>query len=73
LLLAKLDPLALNIIRQMTDTWAKLRKVLTNDKGDHGGSISSGGFQAFDQLLYLPDLDVLFSLVGLGVTHVGGW
>ncbi len=47
--------------------------ILTNDEGNHGGSISSGGFQAFDQLLHLPDFNVFLGLVCLGVTHVGGW
>jgi hypothetical protein len=31
---------------------------LTNDERDHGGSISSGGFETLDQLLDLPDLNL---------------
>ena len=29
-----------------------------NDKWDHGGSISSGQLQTFDQLFHFPDLDI---------------
>ena len=46
--------------------------ILTNDERNHRGSISSSSLQALDELLHLPDLDVLLGLVGLGVTHVGG-
>jgi hypothetical protein len=45
------------------------RRALTNNQGNHGGSISPGSLQALDQLLDLPDFDVLLRLVGLGVTH----
>lgn len=34
------------------------RGGLTNDEGNHGRAISSGGFEALDQLLDLPDLDL---------------
>ncbi len=45
----------------------------TNNQRDHGSSISSSRLQALDQLLHLPDLNVLLSLAGgLRVTHVGG-
>jgi hypothetical protein len=46
--------------------------VLTNNEGNHGGSISSGRFQALDELFHLPNLNVLLSLVCLGVTHDEG-
>lgn len=44
---------------------------LTNDEGNHGGSIATRGFQALDQLLHLPNFNVLLGLVGLGVAHDG--
>ena len=47
----------------------KMAMGLTNDQRNHGGSISSSRFQAFDQFLHLPDLDILLRLVGLGVAH----
>jgi hypothetical protein len=37
----------------------------TDDERNHGGSISTSGFKTLDQLLDLPDLNVLFSLIGL--------
>ena len=46
---------------------------LTNNEGNHGCSIATSGFQALDQFLHLPDLDILLGLVGLGVTHDGGF
>jgi hypothetical protein len=47
-------------------------KELTDDEGDHRGSIASCGLEAFDQLLYFPDLDVLLRLILLGRcrTHI---
>jgi hypothetical protein len=45
------------------------RQALTDNERNHGGSISPGSLKTFDQLLHLPDLDVLLRLVGLGVTH----
>lgn len=45
---------------------------LTDDERDHGGPISSGSFQALDQLFDLPDLDILLGLVGLLFTHDDG-
>ena len=41
----------------------------TDDEGDHGGPISSGGLEAFDELLDLPNLDVLLRLVCLRGAH----
>jgi hypothetical protein len=66
----KLDPLGLQTL--VSTAVCTHVAVLTNDEGDHGGSISSSGFQALDELFHLPDLDVLLGLVGLGVTHFGG-
>ena len=44
-----------------------------DDEGNHGGSIAAGGFQALDELLDLPDLDVLVGLVALaGALLFGG-
>lgn len=49
------------------------REPRTNDEGNHGGSISSGGLEALDQLLDLPDLDLSTAAVsaigarGLGI------
>jgi hypothetical protein len=37
----------------------------TDDEGNHACAIAPGGFEAFDELLDLPDFDVLLSLVGL--------
>ncbi len=37
----------------------------TNDEGNHACAIATGGLEALDQLLDLPDLNVLLSLVGL--------
>ncbi len=37
----------------------------TDDEGNHGCAISASGFEALDQLLNLPDLNVLLSLIGL--------
>ena len=46
-------------------------KALTNDERNHGRSISAGGLEALDQLLDLPDLNVLLGLVVLLlVAHV---
>ena len=50
----------------------RLATSLTDDQGDHGGSIPPSRFQALDQFLHLPDLDILLRLVGLGVAHVDG-
>lgn len=46
-------------------------KALTNNEGNHGRSISAGGFQALDQLLHLPDLNVLLRFVRLRRAHLG--
>ena len=43
---------------------------LTDDKGNHGCSISSGLLKPLDELLHLPYLDVLLRLVGLWGAHV---
>jgi len=43
-----------------------------DDERDHGGAVSARLFEALDQLLHLPHLDVLLGLVGLWVTHDGG-
>jgi hypothetical protein len=65
----RLDPLALEIrVRGYEED--STRQALTDDERDHGGSISSGSFQALDQLLHFPDLDILLGLVGLGVAHL---
>jgi hypothetical protein len=63
----KLDPLGLQAL--VSTTSCRHAALLTNDEGDHGGSISSSSFQALDELFHLPDLDILLGLVGLGVTH----
>lgn len=42
-----------------------------DDEGNHGGSISAGSFQALNELLDLPDLDVLVGL-GAGALLFGG-
>ena len=34
----------------------------TNDEGNHGSSIATSGFKTLDQLLDLPDLNVLLRL-----------
>ena len=47
--------------------------LLTNNEGNHGCSIAASSLQALDQLLDLPDLDVLLGLVRLGVAHFGCW
>lgn len=44
---------------------------LTNDQGNHGSSVSSGGFEPLDELFNLPYFDVLFSLVRLRCAHDG--
>lgn len=43
----------------------------TNNQRNHGGSVSSGCFEALDELLNLPYFDVLFRLVGLRCAHDG--
>jgi hypothetical protein len=65
---ARLGPL---VLETLLDIYAMhdAATVLTNDQRNHGGSIASSRFQAFDQFLHLPDLDILLCLVGLGVTH----
>jgi hypothetical protein len=37
----------------------------TDDEGNHGCAIATGGFEALDELLDLPDLNVLLRIVGL--------
>lgn len=37
---------------------ASLPPLLTDNEGNHGGSVSAGGFKTLDQLLDLPHLDV---------------
>jgi hypothetical protein len=37
----------------------------TDNEGNHGCAISTGGFKTLDQLLDLPDLNVLLGVVGL--------
>jgi hypothetical protein len=44
---------------------------LTDDQRDHRRAIATSQFQAFDQLLYLPDLNILLRFTGLRGTHVG--
>jgi hypothetical protein len=56
------------------------RGLLTDDERDHGCAIAAGSFKTLDQLLDLPDLDVLLGVVGLlllrrhgrGVCGLGG-
>lgn len=36
--------------------------IRTNDKGNHGRSITTSRLQTLDQFLHLPDLDVLLGL-----------
>lgn len=45
----------------------------TDDERNHGSSISAGRFKTLDQLLDLPDFDVLLGFTGLLLfgTHVG--
>lgn len=43
----------------------------TDNERNHGGSISAGGFQALDQFLHLPDLDVLLHIVRLLLLLLG--
>ena len=43
----------------------------TNDERDHACSVAASSLEAFDQLFDLPYLNVLFSVVCLGGTHVG--
>ena len=43
----------------------------TNDKRDHGGSVSSSGLKPLDEFLHLPYLDVLLRFVRLSRAHVG--
>lgn len=47
----------------------------TDDERNHACAIATGGFEAFDQLLDLPDLNVLLRIVGLRLLgrHGGGW
>lgn len=40
-------------------------RLRTDNERNHGCAITAGGFEAFDQLLDLPDLDVLLRIVGL--------
>lgn len=49
---------------------AFIQARLTDDKGDHGCSISSGLLKPLDELLHLPYLDVLLRLVGLWSAHL---
>lgn len=45
----------------------------TDDERNHGSSVTTGLFQALDELLDLPYFDVLLGLVRLLLfTHVGG-
>ena len=48
---------------------ARFGGKLTDDEGYHGGSIASCLFQAFDEFLYFPYLNVLLGLVGLLGAH----
>lgn len=46
----------------------------TDNERDHGGTISTGGFKTLDQLLDLPDLNVLLGFTRLALllgTHGG--
>jgi hypothetical protein len=44
---------------------------LTDDEGNHGGSISSGGFEALDELLDLPDLNLSRDYSSVAVENLG--
>jgi hypothetical protein len=49
-------------------------KKHTNNERDHGGTISAGGFKTLDELLDLPDLNVLLGFTALSLllgTHGG--
>ena len=46
-------------------SWTGAQTRHTNNERNHGGAIAAGGFKTLDQLLDLPDLDVLLGLVGL--------
>lgn len=46
----------------------------TDNERDHGGTISAGGFKTLDQLLDLPNLNVLLGFAALALllgTHGG--
>ena len=43
----------------------------TNNERNHGSSISTSGFKTLDQLLDLPDLDILLSFVRRRGAHLG--
>lgn len=43
----------------------------TDNERNHGGSISTSGFKTLDQLLDLPDLDILLSFVRRRSAHLG--
>ena len=48
-----------------------MNRRLTDDQGNHGGSIAAGGFKTLYQLLNLPYLNVLLGFVGLRRAHLG--
>ena len=50
--------------------YESIQARLTDDKGDHGRSISSSLLKPLDELLHLPYLDVLLRLVSLWGAHV---
>ena len=43
----------------------------TDNERDHGGTISAGGFKTLDQLLDLPDLNILLGFTGLSLLLLG--
>lgn len=52
------------------DQYASIQARLTDDKRDHGCSISSSLLKPLDELLHLPYLNVLLRLVGLWGAHI---
>lgn len=57
---------------EVSNAQLRMRQQATRTYNEryHGGSISSGSFKALNQLLYLPDLDVLLCVVGLWSAHL---
>lgn len=57
-----------------TGEWTLTGERRTDNERDHGGTISAGGFETLDQLLDLPDLNVLLGFTTLALllgTHGG--
>lgn len=72
--LAKFDPSALHekkVIGGTGFTGQSGARGRTDDERNHGSSISAGGFQALDELLHLPNLDVLLGIIRLLLLLLG--